>query len=98
MLNVTLVCDPAVMLKLLAPGLNTIAATSVISVEKVTCLILEPANVATSVGPLGTVAGIQLAAVFQSPLVGLRFQVALPAKRFDNGSKPCHLNRLETFI
>ena len=28
---------------------------------------------------LGTVAGVQFAAVFQSPLVGLRFQVALPA-------------------
>jgi len=33
-----------------------------------------------SAGPFGTVAGVQFAAVFQSPLVGLRFQVALPAK------------------
>jgi hypothetical protein len=29
--------------------------------------------------PFGTVLGIQLVAVFQSPLAGLRFQVALPA-------------------
>ena len=32
-----------------------------------------------SAGPFGTVAGVQLAAVFQSPLVGLKFHVALPA-------------------
>ncbi len=40
---------------------------------------LEAANVAMSSWPFGMVAGVQLAAVFQSPLVGLRFQVALPA-------------------
>ena len=40
----------------------------------------ETPNVAISANPLGTVAGFQLAAVFQSPLVGLRFHVALPEK------------------
>jgi len=41
---------------------------------------LERANVAVSAGPLGTVLGVQLAAVFQSSVAGLAFQVALPAK------------------
>src|SRR5215475_8227583 len=41
--------------------------------------MLERANVATSAGPLGTVAGVQFSAVFQSPDVGLRFHWALPA-------------------
>jgi hypothetical protein len=41
-----------------------------------------PENVAVSEGPFGTVAGVQLAAVFQSPFVGLRFQVALPANEW----------------
>ena len=40
----------------------------------------ERAKVAVSVAELGTVAGVQLAAVFQLPLAGLRFHVALPAK------------------
>jgi hypothetical protein len=31
-----------------------------------------------SVEPFGTVFGVQFIAVFQSPLFGLRFQVALP--------------------
>jgi hypothetical protein len=43
-------------------------------------LVFEASNVPLSEGPLGTVAGVQLAGVFQSPLVGLRFQVALPAE------------------
>jgi hypothetical protein len=43
-------------------------------------LILEVANVAVSAEPLGTVAGVQLLAVFQSILAGVAFQVALPAK------------------
>ena len=38
------------------------------------------AKVALSLGLFGTVAGFQLAAVSESPLVELRFQVALPAK------------------
>ena len=45
--------------------------------------MLEVANVAISERPFGTVAGVQLVAVFQSPLGGVRFQVALPA---NNGS------------
>ena len=52
----------------------------VTSLERDTLVILEVENVAISVKPLGTVCGVQLAAVFQSPLVGLRFQVALPAE------------------
>src|SRR6266550_6149581 len=84
MVNVTLVengSGSAIMLKLLAPGLNTISATSVISPENLRRVILETANVATSLGPLGTVAGVQLAAVFQSRLVGFILQVALSAFR-----------------
>src|SRR5438552_510814 len=69
----------AVMLNLLAPGLKTIAATSVVSAENVRSVILELAKVATSAGPFGTVSGVQFTAVFQSPFVGLRFQVALSA-------------------
>jgi hypothetical protein len=46
----------------------------------VTC---EEAKVAVSVDPLGTVAGVQLAAVFESPLLGCRFHIALPAFAFD---------------
>ena len=41
--------------------------------------LFETANVAMSAGPFGTVSGVQLAAVFQSRLVGLDFHVALPA-------------------
>ncbi len=37
-------------------------------------------KVAWSADPLGTVAGVQLAAVFQSPLVGVKLHVALPEK------------------
>jgi len=42
-------------------------------------LVLEGEKVATSAGPLGTVIGVQLLAVFQSPEVGLTSHVALPA-------------------
>ena len=80
--NVTLVetgSGSAAILKLLAPGLKTIAATSVKLAENVSLVILETSNVAMSVGPLGTVGGVQLTGVFQSPLVGLGFQVALSA-------------------
>jgi hypothetical protein len=49
--------------------------------ESETLVVLEASKVAISERPSGTVAGVQLAAVFQSPLVGLRFQVALPAIR-----------------
>ena len=43
-------------------------------------VVLEAAKVAVSVVEFGTVAGVQLAAVFQSMLIGSRFQVALPAR------------------
>jgi hypothetical protein len=68
-----------VIVNALAPALNTMPFTSV-KAEMETPVLLEEANVAVSVGPLGTVAGVQLPAVFQSPVVGLAFQVALPAK------------------
>jgi len=42
--------------------------------------MFEEANVAVSPVPLGTVAGFQFVAVFQSPVAGLAFHVALPAK------------------
>src|SRR5262245_49128233 len=70
-----------VILKALAPGLKTIAATSVEAAERVTPVVFERLKVATSAGPSGTVGGVQFAAVFQSPLVGLRLQVALSARR-----------------
>ena len=63
--------------KALAPGLKTILSTTVVA-ENVRLTALETPKVATSPGPFGTVAGVQFVAVFQSPLVGLRFQVALP--------------------
>jgi len=43
-------------------------------------LLLEDANVAVSAVPLGTVVGVQLVAVNQSPVAGFAFQVALPAR------------------
>ena len=69
----------ALMEKLGAPGLNTISSTSV-SLEIETFVAEDEPNVAVSAGPLGTVVGDQLAAVFQSPLAGDADQVALPAK------------------
>ncbi len=44
---------------------------------------LEVPKVAISARLLGTSAGVQFAAVFQSPLVGLELHVALPAKGVD---------------
>ena len=61
----------AVIVNALAPALNTMPLTSVMA-ERETLVVLEKANVAVSEGPLGTVAGIQLRAVFQSPLAGFR--------------------------
>jgi hypothetical protein len=45
-----------------------------------TLVRLETSNVATSSRPFGTVSGVQLVAVFQSSLPGLRSHVALPAR------------------
>ena len=63
----------------LAPELNTMPF-SCIWAERETPVMLDVANVAASVAELGTVAGVQLAAVFQSPVEGADFHVALPAK------------------
>ena len=50
-----------------------------VSADVKTSALLANVNVAVSADPLGMVAGIQLAEVFQSALTGLTFQVALPA-------------------
>ena len=63
----------------LAPALNTMPLIS-IPFKMETPVVLETSNVAVSAGELGTVAGVQLAAVFHLPLPGFRFHVALPAK------------------
>ncbi len=44
-----------------------------------TVVVLETSKVATSADSSGTVSGVQLAAVFQSLVVGFVFQVALAA-------------------
>ena len=68
------------MVKGLAPGAKTISLSSTAS-ESVGVGRLERSKVATSVGSLGTVFGVQFVAVLQSPpFVGLTFHVALPAK------------------
>src|SRR5690349_4571421 len=67
------------MVKALAPALK-IMPSRVIDAARATSVVFETSNVAMSPSPLGTVAGVQLPAVFQLPLVGLRFQVALPAR------------------
>jgi hypothetical protein len=41
-------------------------------------VMLDVPNVAIALDPLGTVAGVQFAAVFQSPLPGLAFHVGSP--------------------
>src|SRR5438874_11247294 len=70
---------PLVMVKADPPALNTIELTSVGSAG-VMFLRCEVAKVAVSAGPFGTVTGVQFTALFQLPLIGLKFQVALPAK------------------
>ena len=59
--------------------MNVITLTSIFA-ESETLVVLERPNVAVSADPLGTVAGVQFVAVFQSPEPALRFQVASPAK------------------
>src|SRR5436305_1188696 len=61
----------------LAPGSKIMRSTSSTG-PAVTWVRFEIPKVAMSSGPLGTVVGVQLVAVLQSPLVGFRFQVALP--------------------
>jgi hypothetical protein len=70
-----------VIVKALAPELKMMLAT-VVSTEIESAVVFETSKVAISAGALGIVFGVQFAAVFQSPLVGSRFQVALPAKVF----------------
>src|SRR5882724_6310954 len=78
-LTVNVNVGPAVIMNALAPALNTMPSTSVLA-ERETPVVLEEANVAVSVGPLGGPPAVQLVAVFQSPELGFCFQVALPAK------------------
>ena len=68
--------------KALAPELKTILLTRVLAelAEIETSTTLDTSKVAISEGPFGTVAGVQLADVFQSPSVGFKFQVALPPR------------------
>ena len=68
----------AVMVYAEAAEVNLMPLTSVFA-EIETLVVLERAKVAVSVDPLGTVAGVQLAAVFQSPEPGLRSHSAVPA-------------------
>ena len=69
------------MVNALAPGLKMISERSTYSTEM--SVTVETSKVAISEEPLGTVAGVQFEAVYQSLLVGLRFHVALPAKAKD---------------
>src|SRR5437868_6847325 len=77
-LRVSVKPEPTVIVKLLAPGAKVIPSTIVFS-ELETVVVFERPNVAVSAEPFGTVAGVQLAGVFQSPEPGLRSHWALPA-------------------
>src|SRR5437867_2656273 len=79
MVNVGEVPGTFMIVNALAPGLNTMPLSSALNAMKGRVL-LEDANVAVSAGPFGTVVGVQLVAVNQSPVAGLAFHVALPAK------------------
>jgi hypothetical protein len=67
-----------VIVKALAPELNTMLLTSVVA-ESETAVLVDVAKVAVFDGPLGTVNCTQLLALFQLPEAGLAFHVALPA-------------------
>src|SRR5438105_2176505 len=62
-----------------APGSKTRLSRLTITSALVTLVIPDVPKVAMSVVPFGTVCGLQLAAVFQSPLEALLLHVALPA-------------------
>ena len=68
----------AVNVKALPPELNWTRLASVLA-EMEMPVVLETANRAVSVEPLGRDAGVQLVAVFQSPLAGLARHLAPPA-------------------
>ena len=72
--------DAEVIVNMLAPAWKVIPFNVTLD-ERETLVTLEASKVATSDRPFGTVAGVQFAAVFQSPLVGLKFQVALSATK-----------------
>src|SRR5262245_52391302 len=65
----------------LASTLNLMPLRVTLS-EGETFVPFETPKVAISVKPLGTVAGVQLLALFQSVLMGLDFHVALPALKW----------------
>ena len=71
--------EDVLMVKPLAPGWKTMLS-SVIPLVTLTFVRFETLKVATSGSPFGTVAGFQLAAVFQFPVAGVCCHVALPAK------------------
>jgi hypothetical protein len=79
MVNKFTVPGLTVIVKALAPELNVIPDT-VTPLEIETPVVLETSKVATSDGPLGTVADDQFVPVFQTPVAGLRSHVPLPAK------------------
>ena len=60
--------------------LKTMLSRLTITLLLMTSVTFDVPKVATSVCELGTVGGVQFAAVFQSPLVGFVAHVALPAK------------------
>src|SRR6476661_8262105 len=70
---------PTLIVKARALAVKTMLSI-VAAPESKTFVTLEMSNVATSVRSIGTVCGVQFAAVFQSLLTGLVDQVALPAK------------------
>jgi hypothetical protein len=78
-LKVSFKPEVAVIVKLFAPGAKVIPST-VVFAETETSVVFERPNVAVPDDPLGTVAGVQFVAVFQSPEPGLRSHVALPAR------------------
>lgn len=71
--------ESMVIVKAGAPLLKTMLLTSTDVVLMERFVISDVPKVALSADPFGTVFGIQFAAVFQSPLLGLSVQVALPA-------------------
>src|SRR5580765_3925471 len=77
-LMVKALAGTAVMVKALAPALKTMLFTSTED-EREGFVLLELPKLAISEALFGTVAGVQLLAVFQSALAGCALQVALPA-------------------
>ena len=70
--------DEVLILKGLASGWKMMLS-SVMPLVTETFVCVELAKVATSDEPFGTVAGVQLAGIFQFPVAGVCCQVALPA-------------------